>query len=160
VTVGSPLELTVDPRRYQPSVRFVSPDEATPETTVGAAAAGDGRVPVVRFARTDTAGIYEAELAATTGAAEVRRWAVNVDPREGDLARLDAAELADRLAGVKYTYHPADAFEVDREDLAGYNLSDALLLVLVVWLVGEQLFAWWCSYHPPRTAAAGRGGVA
>lgn len=95
-------------------------------------------------------------MTTAAGAAESRRWAVNVDPREGDLARLDAAELSDRLKGVKYSYQTFDAFEVGREDLAGYNLSDALLVVLVAWLVGELLLAWACSYHPPRAAVVGR----
>jgi len=156
--VGAPLELKLNPRRYRPTVRFLSPDKDAPGPTLGEqTAAKDGSL-VVRFARTDTAGVYEARLVSTTGTPQTRRWAVNVDPREGDLARLDAAQLSDRLHGVKYTYHQSDAFEADQPELAGHDLSDVLLGVLVVLLVGEQFLAWSCSYHPrPNVAVASRG---
>lgn len=149
--VGSPLELSLDPNRYQAGVRFLAPgQDRVDAATVESVAAADGSLRAV-FPRTEKAGVYESQLLTSGGAAEVRRIAVNVDPREGDLARLDAAGLSDRLAGVKYAYHQSDAFEVDRHELAGYNLSDALLYLLVALLVGEQIFAWSCSYHPGRT---------
>jgi len=162
LVVGSPLEISLDPSRYQATVRFVSPGGDGPETTTSDAVAADGGSLRARFARTDAAGVYEAQLTTTTGAIEACRFAVNVDPREGDLARLDAAGLSDRLDGVAYTYHESDAFEADGYEQAGCNLSDALLGLLVLLLVAEQLFAWSCSYHPRRTdkaASRGRGGA-
>ncbi|MBN1589901.1 MAG: hypothetical protein JW888_10335, partial [Pirellulales bacterium] len=160
ISVGAPLELTLDPARYQAKVGFLSPDEEGAETTPSDAVLADG-VLRARFTRTDVAGFYEARLLSTAGTVESRRHAVNVDPREGDLARVDGPRLATRLSGVEYTYYRANAFEVDEREPAGYNLSDGLLYLLVVLLVGEQLFAWSCSYHPPRNGgtAIGRGGA-
>ncbi|HLA85845.1 MAG TPA: BatA domain-containing protein [Thermoguttaceae bacterium] len=163
LTVETPLEIILDAARHQSRVQLVVPGEKGPdETTIDATPATEGMLGV-RFLRTDKAGIYEARIATTTGATETRRWAVNVDPREGDLARLDAARLSTRLAGVKYTYHDSRAFGEERQEAAGYNLGDALLGLLVLWLAGEQLLAWSCSYHPRRDDAGARvvgGGAA
>jgi hypothetical protein len=162
--VGTPLELTLDPARYQAKVRFVSPTLHGEEATTDDAVLDDkDEMLHARFARTDRAGFYEAQLLDNTGTAESRVRALNVESDEGDLSRADGPQLATRLAGLDYTYHDAKAFEARRDPTSGYNLSDFLLYLLLVLLVAELLLAWSCSYHPPQTsarAAFGRGGAA
>ena len=79
---------------------------------------------------------------------ETRRYAVNVDPAEGDLAVVDSQQLAGRLEGVKYQFTPAATFQATAAAAAGYNLADPILYGLIILLVGEQLLAWSASYHP------------
>lgn len=154
--VGSPLELTLDPATYQPQVQFTSPETATVATSaVNAVRGADGNL-TASLADTNVSGFYEVRLARTDGAAETRRYAVNVDSAEGDLAALDARQLAARLEGVKYQYQQAAAFQSVLDEPPGYHLAEALLFGLVLLLLAEQMLAWSCSYHlSSRGAAAG-----
>ena len=66
--------------------------------------------------------------------------------------------MAARLDGLHYRYDQAAAFQVATEELAGYDLAEPLLYLLVLLLVGEQMLAWSASYHPaPRRPLAGGG---
>jgi hypothetical protein len=158
--VGSPLELTLDAGRYQKHVRFVTPNEGkSPTATVDAATARGGML-AASLAETDTAGFYQARLTHSDGTAEVRQWAVNIDPREGDLKALAGPQLAARLENIKYQYDPAAVFHYAGGETAGYNLSEFLLYLLIVLLLAEQVLAWSASYHPPlRRPAAAAGGA-
>jgi hypothetical protein len=109
---------------------------------------------------TDLSGLYESQLTRTDGTAETRRYALNVDPAEGDLSALDAEQLAVRLEGVRYKYEQAAAFQSTVGEATGYNLSEALLYGLVLLLVIEQLVAWSAGYHPPRRHPLTHGGAA
>jgi len=157
--VGSTLELELDPGEYQTQVRFTTPDQGAAPATADAVPGPDGSL-AVRLPETDIGGIYEARLTKTDGAAEVRRYAFNVDPQEGDLKSLDGPRLAVRLPGVEYQYDQSSAFQYSGHELAGYNLGEALLYLLILLLIGEQILAWSASYHPPtRLAARAKGGV-
>ena len=151
--VGAPVELPLDPSRYGDEVRFSTPDDVLPPATVKAARAPDGSLRV-SLPGADRSGVCQAALARRDGTREVRRYAFNVEAEEGDLKRLGGAELAERLEGVQYAYQQAAMFEYAAEELAGYNLSEALLCLLVLLLVGEQILAWSASYHPPRRRPA------
>jgi len=158
--VGAPLELQLDPARYQPQVGFGSPQAgAGAASAVVAALTSEGTL-AASLAHTDLSGYYEARLLHTDGSGETRRWAVNVDAAEGDLTVLGAPQLAARLKGVKYRYDEAAAFQSAADDLAGYNLSEAVLYGLVLLLLAEQILAWSASYHPPRRHALRQGGAA
>ena len=112
------------------------------------------------LADTDLSGFYEAQLTRTDGAAETRRYALNVDPAEGDLTALGPEQLAARLEGVKYQYEQAAAFQSTAGELAGYNLGEAILYGLVLLLVAEQILAWSASYHPAGRRGLAQGGAA
>lgn len=159
VAVGSPLRVEIDPAQYQPTVRFSRTQRnAAPIASVDAAAEEDGRWAASTMA-TDSAGFLEAQLTKTDGQTEVRQYAINVDPSEGDLAFLNAAQLENRLAGVPYTFMPAASFQAASPEAAGAGLSQTLLLILAALLVCEQALAWSASYHPLNGASA-RGGAA
>ena len=156
--VGAPLVLRLDAARYQPAVRFVGPEDETNSTTIDATPVA-GSLLAVSFPETDSPGYYQARLTKPDGSAEVRRYALNVDAEEGDLDAISGAQLATRLEGVDYRYEQASAFQYTAGELAGYNLSQALLYFLIVLLICEQVVAWSASYHPPRWQAARKGGT-
>ena len=150
--VGAPLELALDPVRYQPRVSFVPPGPtAAAEAVSGAPAAGGLNVV---YAETDAGGVYEARLTPTTGeAAERRLFAYNVLAEEGALATVTGEHLASALPGVRFEYFtvgsPADGLGGES---TSSPLGDALLYLLMGLLIGEQLLAWSAGYHPPRGA--------
>jgi hypothetical protein len=158
--VGEPLKLSLDPAKYQAQVRFVLPGEgARSSVTADAAPNADGKLSAA-LNETDSSGVYEARLARADNSVEVRRYAFNVDPAEGNLAALDKGQLAQRLKGLNYEYEQAAMFQSAADETAGYDLSDAVLYALVLLLLFEQILAWSASYHPRATSAAVAAGGA
>ncbi len=158
--VGQPLELKLDAARYEPQVRFTSPREDVSPTFVQEAEVGaDGQL-AATLLNTDVGGFYQARLVRRDGREEVRGFAVNVDPEEGDLRVLDYSELASRLDGVPHEYQLAATYQYAAGEESGHNLGTILLYLLVALLVAEQLLAYAASYHPPtwRQAQAAGGG--
>jgi hypothetical protein len=156
--VGEPLELKLDPAQYEPQIRFATPKEdVSPTTTIEAERTADGQLAAV-LANTDSSGIYQARLVRKDGKEEIRSWAVNVDADEGDLCTLTYPELAARLEGVQHEYQLASAYQYSSEQQAGYNLGTALLYLVVLLLVAEQLLAYSASYHPPSLPRGRAGG--
>ena len=155
--VGSPLGLRFDAKTYaarEPQVRFTLPEKAAaPVVTVNATRGADGMLTASLF-DTDCSGFYEAQLMKADNSVELRRFAMNVDPEEGNLATVDSKQLASQLEGVKYILDQASAFQSTASDLAGYNLGEAILYALVLLLIGEQILAWSASYHPARRGLA------
>jgi hypothetical protein len=96
---------------------------------------------------TDRAGIYEAWPITIKGDIDLRRYAFNVEPDEGDLTQVPAADLATRLDPVKVNFHQADQYEQEEVASSGYNLSLLMLGCLIALLVGEQALAYSASYH-------------
>jgi len=114
----------------------------------------------VSFSRTDAAGVYQARLTRIDGTDEdPRLYAVNVDAEEGDLKTVSGPQLAARLKGVDYRYEQAAAFQYTTNELAGWNISQWLLYLLIVLLIGEQVLAYSAGYHPPARRPAAKGGV-
>jgi len=124
--VGTPLDLRLEATRYMPDVSFVAPGEragsrqrierqAMGETNATTLSASLGRTIVEGRPRgeTDHAGIYEAWIKTTKGETEVRRWALNVDPDEGDLAQTQSADLVTRLDPATCAEHARANFSAD-----------------------------------------------
>ncbi|MBN1393630.1 MAG: BatA domain-containing protein [Pirellulales bacterium] len=158
-TVGAPLELNLSQALYKQDVRFIYPEQSG-KPAVAVKAESKSGMWTASLPETDVAGFYEARLTRADGTAETRRYAVNVDPAEGDLTALDGAQLAARLEGVKYRYQQAAEFQSTAVELAGYDLGEALLYALILLLIGEQILAWSCSYHPGKRRPLGKGGAA
>jgi len=165
--VGSPLDVTLEAAKYLPEVTFVVPGEKSGlrqrierqagSTEIGSATlvASAGRTMVEGKPRgeTDRAGVYEAWPKTAKGETDLRRWAFNVDPDEGDLTQVGSADLLTRLDPVKVNYHLADQYQQDEVAGNGYNLSTLILCGLILLLVGEQILAYSASYHvAPRGA--------
>jgi hypothetical protein len=166
-TVGTPLELSLPASEYVDELQFVVPGEkagtrrlvkmkATAAEgdagqwrgTLGQSAPRDGSA-----AGTDRRGIYEAWALSSKGEVELRRYALNVDPDEGNLANLDPGELVSKLDPVQVEYHLADQYQQEDVAASGYNLSYLIMGALVLLLVGEQMLAYSSSFHTARGAA-------
>lgn len=167
--VGTPLLVRLEASQYLPEVVFLTPGES-----------GRSRLKIERTAQpaeehspllvaalqrraqeagwrgeTDRPGVYEAWLRTVKGQTEVRRWAFNVEPAEGDLRTLPPAELLLRLDPVKVNYHQAEQYRQEEVAASGYNLSLLVLGGLVLLLLAEQWLGYSTSYHLP--AGGGRG---
>jgi hypothetical protein len=172
--VGAPLTVPVDTSLFSPQVRFMMPRElggatltvdatAPPEGDKSEVAKSDEKdVPadsterVAVLTETDASGIYEARLVKLDGSEETERFALNVAPEEGDLKKLSAEALAGELQGVRYEYYDARDINYNPQQLAGFNLGESLLYVLIVVLLAEQVLAYVCSYHPKPLEAPAR----
>lgn len=147
--VGWPLSIPFDGQRYVGKVRFRLPPGATQQILdVDAQQNPEGLVATCRDV--STSGIYRLELVTHDGQQEDKLIACNVAPEEGDLHRLDQGDIANRLSGIPYSFHRATELHDDARHLAGVNLSETLLVALVVLLCGEQVLAYAASYHPSR----------
>jgi hypothetical protein len=159
--VGTPLDVTLEAASFRSDLAFVIPGEragtrqkidrqAVPvDATSGRLLASLGRGTIEGRPRgeTDRPGIYEAWPVTTKGDIDLRRWAFNVLPDEGDLATLPEVELRTRLDPVRFEYHLADQYQQDDVASTGYNLSMLLMFGLVLLLIGEQALAYSASYH-------------
>lgn len=152
--VGEPLELKLDPATYGSHVRVTGPSQTNAVTEkIEATVAEDGLHAV--YQDTLAAGVYTAELQQKDGQSEQTQFAFNVLSDEGNLTTLDAQQLASRLEGVDYAFHRAQDFQLSVSDSNDFQLSEALLYLLVAMLIGEQLLAYSLSYHSkPQEHAA------
>ncbi len=168
--VGAPIELELDPARYQSQVRLIAPADRREEAPQSAAekpaataeggtlavtaAAKEGEANLrASFPAAPTSGVYELQLTTNDNQPEIRHLAFNVNAAEGDLATVGSAELAERLKGVRYEYAQANEFQLAAHEVAGSNLSEWILYLLVGLLIGEQALAYSASYHPAKEAA-------
>ncbi len=168
--VGTPLTVPVDTAVFAPQVRFMMPRELGGATLTvdatsqapsdkhaqGKEAASDSQEGIERIAvlsETDSSGLYEARLVKLDGGEVIERFALNVVPEEGDLRKLDSRTLASELEGLRYEYYDAQDIDYNPQQLAGFNLGQSLLYVLIVVLLAEQVLAYVCSYHPKPTEA-------
>jgi len=142
--VGEPIALALAPARYQLHATLKRPtfpvDPAVQIDTQPDAATG---LPVVRWADTARPGIYRFELTTATGGQAVWQVAVNVDPRESDLAHADRAALTEPIKGVPVEYLTEKTVAAQHDIQARRELWPALLIVLVMVLTCEQAVAAW-----------------
>ena len=142
--VGEPIALPIDPSRYQNAAILKLPSyPQEPAIRIDAQPDPQGGAPVVRWARTDQPGLYRFSLTDTTGAEVGRPFAVNVDPREGDLRRADRASLLAAMPGMDVEYVAGDVLVVGEQAEARRELWPAMLIALVCVLMLEQALAWW-----------------
>ena len=164
--VGTPLDLALESAKYRADLAFVVPGDkagsrqkierqavppanSAPEAGAATIVASLGRSPVSGKPRgeTDRAGIYEAWPITTKGEIDLKRWALNVDPDEGDLTPVASTDLIAKLDPVKVNYHLADQYQQEDVVSTGYNLSTMILFGLIMLLIGEQVLAYSASYH-------------
>jgi hypothetical protein len=152
--VGTPLTIPVDTQKFQPQVEVLTPAEGTADKIVIKAEPQESGPALATLPDTDSAGIYEVQLTANDNTQQVTDFAFNVDAAEGDLSKIGQQQLADELTGVSYEYHHAGDLYFDSSEMQGFNLSETLLYVLIVLLIGEQLLAYSASYHPGKMQGA------
>ncbi len=146
--VGTPISVPVPAGSYklQAAVRRVV---AGTETQIEAT----GEDPLTfAFDETEEADFYQLLLEPEQGTAEIRQFAYNVDPEEGQLGFVPLDRLT-ALVGA----HPRAAARMAGASASGATgleqgkspLSQYLLYALIMLLVGEQILAYSASYHPP-----------
>jgi uncharacterized membrane protein len=156
--VGSPIEFTLGDKSYRPEVQFRLPPSGDQTRLVQRAAqrGADGVLhaslgrsldPFSVSLDTLRGGIYEAYPTAVDGSLGVRRYCLNVDPAESDLALVTDARLADIFRDQTVFVHDVEDFssEVTRDSRLSW--SQLLMYGLVTLLICEQLLAYWASYH-------------
>jgi hypothetical protein len=166
--VGDDLVISTEEGKYEPRFRVVLPGKVAASRTTTAATGADGlgasanagsrpevtieaasanKRLTAKLENVSDSGIYEVQLQPLNGAVERRVFAVNPPVGEGDLAITPAPELTRQLAGVDYQMHDAADMALDSQQLAGFQMGDALLGGLVVLLLVEQVLAYLASYH-------------
>jgi hypothetical protein len=104
-----------------------------------------GGVTQFSYEKTDVAGFYEVEFGPPVS--QHSSFAVNVDPRESNLAKLEKTELdRELLSGSQFTYR-TDWQEMERQATGrtserGGGLTRLLLYAVLGLLFLEQLLAW------------------
>src|SRR5690606_32621939 len=138
--VGTPIDVQMNVEKFRPEVSFLTPgtseaarlrvdatavkpdtDSAVYTTSLGKPTAGQMATETLR------SGLYEAWQSTSAGGYEVKRFALNVEPSEGDLALADPQQMVSRLDPVKPIYRTADDFEAETTDEAGFNISLLLM---------------------------------
>lgn len=160
--VGAPIAVQLEADKYRQDMQFIIPGQ-TPEARlvidrVAAKSptnslvmdAAIGRSSLAEVGETDRSGIYEAWPVTTAGEADVRRYALNVEPNEGDLATIDSKSLIENLDPIKVEFRYATDVSYDLAGLAGNNRSLLLMCLLVLLLLGEQIMGYSASYHPAK----------
>jgi hypothetical protein len=158
--VGTPIVVQLEVDKFRQDLQFIAPGE-TPEmrtvieqSAVRAGAdspvmsAAIGRAVIEGHVQTDRSGIYEAWPVTSGGQADVRRFALNVDPEGGDLRLVDSKQLLTALDPVKVEIRAAEEFTYELAGLGGSNRSLILMGLLVMLLIAEQALAYSASYHP------------
>lgn len=163
--VANPLDISLAMERYTNNVKFFLPNNVNMEREEVEVVADPGKEgsPLMRASlggestaasrETARSGIYDVVLTEVDGKPEVRRYAVNLDPNEGDLALADQGEMLLKLDPIKPTVRFVEEYAGDIIEQAGFNRAMLLLLLLVGALVAEQLLAYSASYHPPSRRA-------
>jgi hypothetical protein len=159
-TVGVPLDVRLDPAVYQSQVQFESPGPGGSSVVAPVTATVAGERFEASLPATDRSGFYTVRLTRGDGSPETQTFAVNVNPAEGNLAALDAEQLAVRLRGIRYRYEQASAFQTSAAGFDGHDLTETILCLLVILLVIEQLLALSASYHPTAVHRLPQGGSA
>jgi hypothetical protein len=146
--VGTPLVVQFPAKDFQSDVRLIPPtDKST--LTVSAVAEREDEEYRATFAETTYSGIYKIQKKNSQQLPIVSKLALNVDPHEGDLRRIEPEQLAEQLTGLQYTYTRSGDMQVSRAEAGGTNLASALALGLLGLLLCEQFLAYSASYHVP-----------
>ena len=171
LNIGDNLVVSVEEGKYEPRFRFALPGKSASNRSTAGESAADAKAaaaaksivssrPEITIEATSAnqrltaklenvteSGIYEVQLQPLNGPLERRDFAVNVPDNEGDLALTPTPDLTRQLAGIDYQMHDAADMVLDSQQLAGFQMGDALLGSLVVMLLLEQLLAYLASYH-------------
>lgn len=132
--VGELMEVTVPAHAFRQTVRIFLPDATEP--LIAQVMPKDERF-VVSLEQTTRSGIYELEVPGADGSVQRVLCAVNVDPREGDLARLSLDEVRARTGQVDIEV--VASAQPSARALARRSEMGPLLLILVCVLLFAEL---------------------
>ncbi|RMF41327.1 MAG: hypothetical protein D6753_09790 [Planctomycetota bacterium] len=102
-------------------------------------------------------GLFEVWMLTAQGEPLVECLAHNPSAAEGDLSRVERAELERKLAGVDYRFHTAESLAGTTATGDETSPSALVMALLGMLLLGEQVLAYSASFHPV-SATSGQGG--
>ncbi len=155
--VGEPIEIPFDPARMRRRGVVRLPDEqGATQSEMVLAQDPETHTLSFRHEKTRVAGFYLARFETPEGEELTLPFARNVEPGEGDLARLDPRRLADALPGARLERAGAGALlDGGAEDRSEFWRT--LLLLLLACAVLETFLAWRFGHHATsRLADAGK----
>ena len=88
-------------------------------------------------------GFYELEFRRENEDTVRQLYAVNIDPGESDLRRLDVSSLPDDFFGGIAKLVSGDDLVTQDESGANNDIWPQILMLLAAVLIGEQFFGWW-----------------
>jgi hypothetical protein len=100
-------------------------------------------------------GVVEVWRTQLQGQRQVRNFARNPSPSEGDLTRSTSTELVQSLRPVEVRYRNADSLGAGSLAAGLANRNTLLMCLLLGFLLFEQFLAWRASYHMPLRAGGG-----
>lgn len=171
--VGQSVQVALDSEDYRPEATIELPTE-DPEVgvtlerearTTGEAVdslvmgVGPGFSGAIDVHETWVPGLYTLWARRSSGDWSSFRWALNVDPSEGDLQTVTDRQLAGDYAGEGVSVMDWDDLSPNPEKASGALVGRWLLPILILLLIGEQLLAYAISYHPGRGAKLLSGGT-
>ena len=162
--VGIPLDISMPMQDYDDTVKFFLPAEdqqQRPEqerkaikpavdSALLVASLGRPTPETQRPLETAQSGIYDAIKTTVDGNVQASRFAINVEPSEGNLSMVKNQTLIEQLDPIKVEILGTDDFSGTAIQHAGGTAGFWLMWLLIALLIGEQLFAYWTSYHPSR----------
>ncbi len=147
--VGSRIEVPVDPAAFDPDVIVRTPAYPNArEVSVTALPDNERDGLTAVWEQTDSPGFYEFTLRRREGGEITKIVAVNVDPREADLAQAREDELRKAAGTVPFEYIAGlDELAAETHE-ARSELWRLFLAAAVIVLMGEQFLAWrWGRRH-------------
>lgn len=145
--VGSPVTMRFDPTRMQRVAHLTLPEELGQSAVPLSMKEIDGAKGKFefRYARTPLAGVYTVRYKTPQGEDRLAPYALNIDPREGDL------RLADRSALVRMdrvSLHRANEGSVlDTDESDRTEFWRTLIFLLITFAALETLLAWRFGHH-------------
>lgn len=144
--VGSDLQLRLAEADYEPEVVVHLPQSLESQANTITPQVEDGEY-IVNVGRSEVSGVWQFDLQPRDGPAQREMIAVNVETSEGDLHQLNREQLAERLEGIEYDFSLASQMGNEDSSLAGFQLQDTFLYLLLGALIIEQWLAYKASYH-------------
>lgn len=143
--VGAPIDFDLDVDRFEPSTVLRLPGyPLVPQVDVQAQTGPEGATFSVAWDKTDHSGVYAFVLTPRAGEPARRLEAVNVDPRESDLARIDRIALEQSMpANLAVKVLQDLDFAEDEVSQARQEYWPGILVFLVIVLMLEHTLAWW-----------------
>lgn len=142
--VGSPVELSVEPATFDPTVAVRMPGYPNePEATTSIVADPNSGAQRIRWEQTQTAGLYQFVLRKLDGVETVRLAAVNVDPTESNLTMVDDDSVRQLMEGIPHLYVKGLDRLGNVANEAKVELWTPALLLAAFVLMSEQFLAFW-----------------
>ncbi len=143
LTVGMPIQLTIDPGRFEADVTVRSPSYPSEQEAGVTAAPEEGQPGLsVSWDHTSQAGVYHFVLRGKDGSETIRAVAVNVDPHESDLTPASEDELRRSVGDLPMEYIRGIDRLAGSTGEARTEFWRVCLLGVVLLLMTEQFLAW------------------